>query len=90
MSSHSSIGFIGFSPEKANIASALQLHLSGTTRVYEASSDNVELYEAGQVQRSDSVHHVAQHSQIVWIEEKDAETLTEMLLGSSSGLIHCT
>ncbi|KAF5632404.1 3-hydroxyisobutyrate dehydrogenase [Fusarium tjaetaba] len=88
MSSHSSIGFIGFSPEKAKIASALQLHLSGTTRVYDTSSDSAELYEAGQVQRSDSVHHVAQHSQIIWIEEKDAEALSEMLLGSCSGLIH--
>ncbi|KAM5368875.1 hypothetical protein ACJA88_010815 [Fusarium oxysporum] len=89
MPSHSSIGFVGFNPEKAKIAEALQLHLYGTIRVYDTFSDSVELTGAGQVQRSDSVHHVVQHSQIVWIEEKDAEALSETLLGSSSGLIHC-
>ncbi|KAL9571781.1 hypothetical protein ACKAV7_004105 [Fusarium commune] len=88
MSSHSSIGFVGFSPEKVKIAEALQLHLCSTIRVCDTFSESVELIGAGQVQRSDSVHHVVQHSQIVWIEEKDAETLSETLLGSSSGLIH--
>ncbi|KAF4331720.1 ketose-bisphosphate aldolase class-ii family [Fusarium beomiforme] len=87
MPSHSSIGFVGFSPEKAKIAEALQLHLYGTITVCD-TSESVELMGAGQVQRSDSVHHVVQHSQIVWIEKKDAETLSETLLGSSSGLIH--
>ncbi|KAJ9424616.1 hypothetical protein QL093DRAFT_2587549 [Fusarium oxysporum] len=89
MPSHSSIGFVGFNPEKAKIAEALQLHLYDTLRVCDTFSESVELIGAGQVQRSDSVHHVVQHSQIVWIEEQDAETLSETLLGSSSGLIHC-
>lgn len=89
MSSHSSIGFVGFSPEKAKIASALQSHLPGTISFYDTSSESFGLIEAGQVQQSDSVYRVAQQSQIIWIQEKDAEVLSEMLLGSSSGLLHC-
>ncbi|EWG54543.1 hypothetical protein FVEG_12738 [Fusarium verticillioides 7600] len=88
MSSHSSIGFVGFSPEKAKIASALQSHLPGTISFYDTSSESFGLIEAGQVQQSDSVYRVAQQSQIIWIQEKDAEVLSEMLLGSSSGLLH--
>ncbi|SCV27128.1 uncharacterized protein FFB14_01401 [Fusarium fujikuroi] len=87
MPSHSSIGFIGFSPEKAKITESVQLQYD-TIRVCDTSLDSAELIGAERVQRSDSVHHVVQHSQIVWIEEKDAETLTETLFRSSSGLIH--
>lgn len=88
MPSHLSIGFIGFSPEKAKIVESVQLQ-HATIRVYDTSLDSAGLIGSERVQRSDSVHHVIQNSQIVWIEEKDAETLTETLFGSSSGLIHC-
>lgn len=88
MPSHLSIGFIGFSPEKAKIAESVQLQ-HDTIRVYDTSLDSAQLIGSERVQRSDSVHHVIQNSQIVWIEVKDAEALSEMLIGSSSGLIHC-
>jgi hypothetical protein len=90
MTAHASVGFVGFSPEKAEVAEALHLHLKSTIRAYDNSPDNVRLIEAGQLQRSDSIHEVAQHSQVIWIEEKDAQTLSEVLLGSSSGLIQGT
>ncbi|KAG4291288.1 hypothetical protein FPRO06_03174 [Fusarium proliferatum] len=87
MPSHLSIGFIGFSPEKAKIAESVQLQYD-SIRFYDASLDSAQLIGSERVQRSDSVHHVAHHTQVVWIEEKDAEALSEMLLGSSSSLIH--
>lgn len=84
MSSQPSLGFIGFSSAKAEVARTLQLHNSSTVIVYDTSAEHVE---AGHVQRSDSAHDVAQSSQVTWIEEKDAQSLSESLLGSS-GLAH--
>ncbi|KAL2204816.1 hypothetical protein CC79DRAFT_1399044 [Sarocladium strictum] len=84
MSSHPSLGFIGFSSAKAEVAKTLQSHDASTIRSYSTSAEHVEARDAT---RSDSILDVAQNSQVTWIEEKDAQSLSESLLGSS-GLIH--
>jgi hypothetical protein len=83
MSSHPSLGFIGFSQVKAEIARTLQSHKNSTLRSFSTSAENLEDADAT---RSDSILDIAQHSQVTWIEEKDAQSLSDSLLGSS-GLV---
>ncbi|KAH8175175.1 NAD-binding of NADP-dependent 3-hydroxyisobutyrate dehydrogenase domain-containing protein [Sarocladium implicatum] len=88
MASSTSIGLIGFSPEKVGFVRALQSHPNLKVSIHATSSTNLQLVENETLQQIDCIQHVAQQSRVIWIEEEDAQTLRSMLLGSSSALVH--